>query len=514
MVPMMKRFEIQILRKAGHPQIEVAQLTGVSLDTVRRVEREVAVTVIDDATARGVRRIGRPSKVEPYRDFVRQLVETEPDLMSLELLRRARLKGYGGGKSALYELIASLRPERPRLLVRFEGLPGEFAQHDFGHVDVRFLSDEKRRVHFFASRLKYSRWAQVSLVVNEQVETLVRSLASHYAAFGGVPLVSIFDRPKTVALHWDRDGKVTEWNPTFAFVMLELGVGVELCWPGRGQEKGSVENLVGWVKGSFFKQRRFLDEADLLQQLDEWHVEVNTRIPSRATGVTPDARMAEERARLRTLKVTPDQLSLRWPVSVGPTGMVLHDTHLYSMPPEAIGAPGTLFLYPNRVRIVAGRHEACHDRLFEPGASSVLPEHRAARVAAVSGKRGKRYLMRQHLLDTGESALSFLTELIHKRSCLWIPEVERLHDLLQRHGPDALRRAFEHALAADTIGAEYVAHYLDQLQPSLPFTQTPSPTPHPKVGTGEAPGLRDLVSPARGVTALPAGATLARRRTP
>jgi hypothetical protein len=27
--------------------------------------------------------------------------------------------------------------------------------------------------------------------------------------------------------------------------------------------KGSVENLVGWVKGSFFKQRRFLDRDDL-----------------------------------------------------------------------------------------------------------------------------------------------------------------------------------------------------------------------------------------------------------
>jgi transposase len=480
MVPVMKRFEIQILRKAGHPQVEVAQLTGVSLDTVRRVEREASITHIDDAIARELRRIGRPSKVEPYRDFLRQLLETEPDLMSLELLRRARLKGYTGGKTALYELIASLRPSRPRLLVRFEGLSGEFAQHDFGHVDVRFLSGEKRRVHFFASRLKYSRRAQVSLVPDEQVETLVRSLVSHYAAFGGVPLVSIFDRPKTVALRWDGNGKVTEWNPTFAFVMLELGVGVELCSPGRGQEKGSVENLVRWVKGSFFKQRRFLDDTDTQQQLDEWHVEVNTRIPSRATGVTPEARMAEERARLRPLKVAPDELALRWPVTVGPTGMVLHDTHLYSMPPEAIGVPATLFLYSKHVRIVAGRHEATHDRLFEPGAKSILPEHRAARVAAVSGKRGKRYLMRQHLLDTGEAAMSFLTELIHKRSRQWIPEVERLHELLHRHGPDALRKAFEQALAADTIGAEYIAHYLERLQPSLPFGVTAratGPTP-------------------------------------
>jgi hypothetical protein len=44
-------------------------------------------------------------------------------------------------------------------------------------------------------------------------------------------------------------------------VALDLGIGVEVCWPYRPQEKGCVENLVGWVKGSFFKQRRFLDRA-------------------------------------------------------------------------------------------------------------------------------------------------------------------------------------------------------------------------------------------------------------
>lgn len=46
-------------------------------------------------------------------------------------------------------------------------------------------------------------------------------------------------------------------------VALGLGIGVEVWWPYRPQEKGSVENRVGWAKGSFFKQRRFLDRADL-----------------------------------------------------------------------------------------------------------------------------------------------------------------------------------------------------------------------------------------------------------
>src|SRR6185436_3860547 len=241
------------------------------------------------------------------------------------------------------------------------------------------------------------------------------------------------------------------------------------CWPYRPQEKGSVENLVGWVKNSFFKQRRFLDREDLERQLREWLLEANTIRPCRATRIAPTARMPEERARLRPLKIAAGDLALRIPVSVGPTGMVIHDTHPYSMPPEAIGLPGTLYLYRDRVRIVAGRFGAEHPRQFEAGGRSILPEHRAQRVAAVSGKRARRYLQRQHLLDLGADALEYLTELTHRRPRTWIPEVERLHELLQTHGDGALRTAFERGLAEQAIGAEYIAHYLGAAMPPLPI---------------------------------------------
>jgi hypothetical protein len=39
-------------------------------------------------------------------------------------------------------------------------------------------------------------------VPNERVETLVRTLVEHLTAFGGIPLVTVFDRPKTIAIRW------------------------------------------------------------------------------------------------------------------------------------------------------------------------------------------------------------------------------------------------------------------------------------------------------------------------
>ena len=458
MLDMLKRHEIQVLRKAGHKATEVAALAGVSRRSVGRVEAEMAVTHVDTAAELAHRRVGRPAKAEPFRTLVLELLATEPSLLTLELLRRAKLKGYRGSKSAFYDLVAAVRPTPIRPLVRFEGLPGEFSQHDFGEVDVRFVDGTRRRVHFFASRLKYSRWAS---------DGWSRALVDHFAAIGGVPLVAVFDRPKTVALAWRRDGVVTEWNPTFAGVALDLGLGIEVCWPHRPQQKGAVENLVGWVKGSFFKQRRFIDDTDLDLQLAEWHQEVNTQRPSRATGVPPATRLAEERPRLRPLKVPPDELALRFPIVVGPTGAVTHDGRGYSMPPPAIGIAGTLYLYRQRVRIIAGRFEAVHPRLWASGEHSNLPEHRAQQVAAVSGRRAKRYLQRQHLLELGGPALDYLTELTYRRPRLWTRDVERLHQLLAEHGSEPLRHAFTQGLTAQQFGAEYVAHALHRHTPPL-----------------------------------------------
>src|SRR5208337_2379697 len=150
MLPLLKRHEVQVLLRAGHSQRDVAERTGVSVDTVVRVKREDEVTGVDDKAEHRERHIGRPSKATPFTDSVRAWLAETPTLPTQELLRRATEAGYSGHKTAFYALVAGLRPARSSPVVRFEGLPGEFSQHDFGHVDVTFVDGRKKRVHFFA----------------------------------------------------------------------------------------------------------------------------------------------------------------------------------------------------------------------------------------------------------------------------------------------------------------------------------------------------------------------------
>jgi predicted transcriptional regulator len=88
MIDMLKRHEIQVLRRAGHGQVEVATLAGVSRRSVQRVDTETAVTYLDAAREREARGIGRPAKAEPFRSLVAEILAGEPDLLSLEILRR------------------------------------------------------------------------------------------------------------------------------------------------------------------------------------------------------------------------------------------------------------------------------------------------------------------------------------------------------------------------------------------------------------------------------------------
>jgi transposase len=460
MINQLKRHEVQVLLQAGHTQEEISRIAKVSVRTVRRIVIEPVVEHVDNEAERTRRRIGRPSTVEPFRAFIAELLQQEPEILSVEILRRARLEGYRGGKSALFAVVASLRVEQLRVTMRFEGLPGEFSQHDFGEVKVRYLEGSVEKIRFFASRLKYSRWIAVTLVDNEVVETLIRRLAEHFEQFGGVPLCAVFDRPKTVALSWGEDGVVTEWNPTFAYAALELGFTAEVCWPYQPQQKGSVENLVGWVKGSFFKQRRFHDRSDVLSQLSQWVEEANTKRPCRATGKIPLELIEKDRQRLRPLRVASAELALRLPVQVGPTAEVYYDGRGYSMPPEAAGLPGTLFLYENRVKIIAGRFQAEHQRCHRKGTVSRLPEHRAAHLAAIAGSRGKRYLKRQQLFECGEATVAVLTEMVHRQPHGWYAEIDPLHELLQSVGPDKLQQACRAAVEAGACTVAFISQCL------------------------------------------------------
>ena len=141
---MVDRHAVQQMLGAGLRVGEVARHFGISERTVKRIRKEPPIGSASDTEPRGRRRVGRPRVPEAVRERMRALRLEDPGATRLEILRQLREEGIRLAESTFYRLLAQIEETIPReLMVRFEGVAGEFAQFDFGQTLVR-LADGKQ----------------------------------------------------------------------------------------------------------------------------------------------------------------------------------------------------------------------------------------------------------------------------------------------------------------------------------------------------------------------------------
>lgn len=466
MYKQLERYVVQKLRKKKVSQKEVRDLTGISEKSIQRIEKEPEITDIDEEAFRKSKNMGRPSSVSQYEAQILEWLQ-EPRapedglIKGQEILARLRQQGYTGGKTAVYELVRRLRPkDPPKPILRFEGLPGEFSQHDFGQRWVTFADGTRKLVRFFASRLKYSRFVDIQLVENEQQETVVRSLLKAFEHFGGVPMMGVFDNMSSAvkSRETQEDGSVkVHWTERFGQFVVDCGLIPLACWPYRPQEKGSVENLVGFVKGNFFCGRTFKDMEDVHQQLQAWMHHVNEQRPCDATGEIPAVRLKREP--LQPLNHNAQTYAFKVSVVVRPTARVHYRGIEYSVPGHAVGQTVTLHLQQEQVSIYEGdRCLGVHPRFPENGKSSVLSEHAQE---FFESPHKKPYAQRQILLDLDPLVEPYLTELVHRRPQAWAEDVDLTYQLYEKVGRTELLAAIELAVEARCIGSEYLLEFVE-----------------------------------------------------
>jgi len=460
-IPIMSRLKIHHLAESGLPHHEIARLSGCCERSVRNVLAEPppgpAEVVADRLAGRGP---GAPSKTAAFAERAASLLAERPSLPTAEILRQARSWGYAGGDSAFFTLVKRLRPAAVPVepLVRFDGLPGEFAQFDFGVVEVVCTDGMTESFTFFAGCLKFSRFKHVEVTPDQKSESLVRATVACLRAFGGAPKQWVYDNPKTVwvekpgggsALHRDLRHLVTEFNAL-----------VEPCSPRRGNQKGAVENLVGFVKKNFFLAYPFADRADVLRQLPQWLQRINHERPCDATGEIPAVRREQELPRLNARPVPWSACDYPMPATatVSPTGSVRFRGTGYSVDPRYLGAPATLTVLADRIRIEVGKSRCEHVREDDTNEIRRLPEHSLAMATVITAERKQTYFKRQCLLELGPPAQQFLDRLIMRApGNSWYADIHKLFDLYQRHGHGDLLESMSAAVRQNTCTYAAVA---------------------------------------------------------
>jgi transposase len=163
----------------------------------------------------------RGSQVDPWRPQIETWVARATPIRRMLELAREGEPPFTGSRSAFYARVGQIRETVQRAaadaMIRFEGLPGEYLQVDWGEVrKCSFLRPDlqEQTRYFLAARLKHSRFMVVQFTKDMELETLIRGLLRVFERIGGVPWVLTFDNMKTVTTGRDVEGQPL-WTPAF-----------------------------------------------------------------------------------------------------------------------------------------------------------------------------------------------------------------------------------------------------------------------------------------------------------
>ena len=164
---------------AGQSIRSIARELGVSRNTVRATLRR-------EGPPRYERRRSA-SKLDPYRDYLRDRLTDFPELTAKALYGEIRALGYDGGISILKDHTRPDRVPRRGPVVRFETPPGEQAQCDFGELGVHEVRGTRTRVYLFVMVLGFSRYMYTEATTDARSATFLACHARAFAYFGGMP---------------------------------------------------------------------------------------------------------------------------------------------------------------------------------------------------------------------------------------------------------------------------------------------------------------------------------------
>ena len=280
------------------------------------------------------RRLTRPSKLEPFKAFVKQRME-EGCLNANVLYEEIVAKGYTGGITLLRMFMRPLRPAiMEKATLRFETPPGYQAQMDWGRFYVQWDGEEKR-IYAFVMVLGYSRTMYLEFTEDEKLDTLIGCHLRAFEYFGGRPEVVLYDNMKTIITRVDERGHAV-WNERFSHFANHHGFLLQRCQPYRARTKGKVESGIKYVRNNFWSRvREFTGLDDLNRQALEWLDTVaNVRIHG-TTHEIPFERLKKEA--LKPINPTPFFEVDRQSRKVSLDSFVSFENNRYSVPYAWVG---------------------------------------------------------------------------------------------------------------------------------------------------------------------------------
>jgi transposase len=274
---------------------------------------------------------------------------------------------FPGSEVTVRRAVRALRGRRTEVFVPLKAVPGKLAQADFGQAHV-MIAGTVQKVFIFCLRAKCSKVPFARAYPTEKLEAFLDGHVRGLEFFGGVFSQVWYDNPKT-AVSKILCGPVRIEHEHFSRLRAHYLFDSSFCTPGEAHEKGSVENLVGYVR------RNALVPASKplasLEAVNAHLLDFCEKERSRHAG----AWSVEEKA-LRPLPLHPFRAATSRPVSVTKTALCRIDHNRYSVPSSYAGQVLRAELYADKLEIYAGQAlVATHPRSYQRGKTFLELSH-------------------------------------------------------------------------------------------------------------------------------------------
>jgi transposase len=400
----------------------------------------------------------RSSKLDPFKADIVRMLDKYP-YSAQQVWQRLREQGFEGGYSIVKAYVRRIRPRQKPAFLKLAFAPGECAQVDWGSFGSVAVGQTWRRLSFFVMVLCYSRLLYVEFTVSQTMEHFLACHQHAFEAFGGVPQTVMVDNLKSAVLRRTL-GQEPMLNPKYKDFASHMGFTIAPCNVGKGNEKGRVENGVGYVKKNFLAGLDLPAFSALNPAAKHWLDTVaNVRIHGE-TRQPPVDLWQKEKPYLGSLPPHPFDIATVSQVRASKQFRITVETNRYSVPAQFAGQLLTLKTYPDRLCLYQGENLiARHRRSYERHGDFEDPYHPKPLLEQRKKARDHKLFMRFLALSPEAETYFLKLQERHLNAPHHVRKIVALSDI---YGQEPVARALSDALHYEAFASDYIANLLEQ----------------------------------------------------
>ena len=272
----------------GLTERKIAEELGLSRNTVSKY-----LHMPESEIASRLEELTRTKKLDEYRVYIIQLLQTYPGLSAVKVLRKLKDKvdQLTVSDRSVRRYIQALKDEISFKQVRYyepvvDMVPGVQCQVDGGEMRGILVGGQETTVYFMVFVLSYSRLMHVSVSSRPiDTQTLIQQHDAAFRYFGGMPQECVYDQTKLVVI--SETFRELELNQRFHQYATTAGFHIRVCEGYDPESKGKVEAGVKYVKQNGLYGETFKDWKALEAYMANWLDTIANQREHGSTGQQP-----------------------------------------------------------------------------------------------------------------------------------------------------------------------------------------------------------------------------------